>query len=197
MYVGPIEDSWDGSRCGYAEQRSTSYHLHFGFKADGGYFQIEKWILDATAETWLYGSQSVEPQEYLKAEWDGGVIELPTATPGGPTPTPGVPEPSDWPPPEGGGSGHIWDNILTSVSTMAQRRVEDLDEVAEGEPERDLPMLILSGFRVAIRTVYVMMVSNINMTVTLLVFGLIVVMENVRILRAIWMGIKELIPFIG
>ena len=196
MYVGPIEDSWDGSYCGYANQRATSFHLHYGFKPDGNYFQIEKWILDINTEAWMYGSQTVEPQDYLEADWDGGVITLPTATPGGPTPTPGG-EPSDWPPPEGGGGGHIWDNILSSVSTMAQRRVDDLDDVAEGEPERDLPLLILSGFRVAIRTVYVMMVSNINMTVSLVVFGLIVVLENVRILRAIWMGIKELIPFIG
>ncbi len=198
MVTGPLDNNWDGCYCGDAEQRSTTYHLHFGFKPDGNYFQIEKWVLNIDTETWRYSNESIEPQEYLKAEWSGGPIIVKTPTPGGPTPTPGgVPTPYPDVPPEGGGAGHIYDPFVNAMEGMVQERVDSMSDVTAGEQERNIPVMIASGFRIAIRTVYVIMVSNINMTITIIIFGLIIIMENVRILRAIWMGIKELIPFVG
>jgi hypothetical protein len=186
-----------GVDCGYMDQQPTSYHLHLGFKPSGNYFQMEDWVLNLTTENWVKGSDEVEPMEHLLAEWGKYGDVPPIPTPGGPTPTPGgaTPTPIAYSI-EGGSSGggaSFWNGFVNMAESIVWRRMDDMEDHAH----RDVSNLTVSGVRIAVSTVYVLLRSNLNLTITMIVFGALFVLEPVRILRSIWMGIKEMIPFVG
>lgn len=196
VYDGPTD-----AKCGYMCQGPTHYHLHWGFIPDGYYFNTEGWILNTQSEEWVKGAQSVGPGEYMLAQW-GSIPDVPTPgptiTPGGPTPTPGAPIPVIS---EGGGGGQIWDGFIAGMKKMVDNRVQEIRDLGDyGDnlyEDRHLIYTLMSGIRIGIRTLYVMVSSSINMTITLVVFLIIIVMEPVRLTRALWMAIKGIIPFIG
>jgi len=191
--------------CGYTYQQATSYHLHWGFKPSGNYFTVENWTLNVSTENWVKGSDNVGPGEYLEANWSSGVIVPtpgPTVTPGGPTVTPGAPILVD----DGGGNGgQIWDGFLAGMKRTVQRRVDDLQAAAgtdstygtiDGNGRRYV-QLAVSGFRIMIRSVYVLLHSNLNLSVTIALLLPMMVLESIRAIGSLWMWIKSKIPFIG
>jgi len=189
------------ARCGYMCQQETSYHLHLGFKPTGNYFQVEGWTLNISTEEWTRGNEGVTPGEYMLAEWSTRPevpTPGPTVTPGGPTVTPsvGIPIIVDG----GGGGGQIWDGFIAGMKNSVQNRVNDLNE-ATGQTETREPQkyiqLAVSGIRIMVRSTYVLLRSNLDMRLTIAVVFLILVMEPVRVLSAVWMWIKTKIPFIG
>lgn len=189
-----------GVKCGITCQRETSYHLHWGFIPDAGYFQTEDWVLNTSTENWVRGVVSVGPGQYMLAEWGSKPIiptPRPTVTPGGPTVTPGVPIIIG----EGGGGGQIWDGFIAGIKVAVLGRIGSINELSEtGDnmyEDRGIVTLAASGVRIAIRTVYVMLVSNLNLTISLIVLTLIFILEPIRLVRAAWLAIKEMIPFIG
>ena len=186
---GPVD-----ARCGYMCQRDTSYHLHFGFKTTGDYFQMEDWVLNLNTGNWVRGSDTVGPGGYLKAEWSDNPEYPDTPTPG-PSPTPGGPTPTPYAPdvPTGGGGGSIWDGFIGAAQRSVTKRVSDMSQ----HEERRIVQLTTSGVRIAVSTVYVLLRSNLDLTITMIVFGLIMILEPVRVIRSVWMGIKDLIPFVG
>jgi len=186
---GPVD-----AHCGYMCQRSTSYHLHFGFKTSGDFFQIEDWVLNLNTGNFVRGSDTVGPGGYIKAEWAENPEYPDTPTPG-PSPTPGGPDPTPYAPdvPSGGGGGSIWDGFIGAAQKSVNTRVEDMSQ----HEERRIVQLTTSGVRIAVSTVYVLLRSNLDLTITMIVFGLIMILEPVRIIRSVWMGIKDLIPFVG
>ena len=201
-YLGSLITDTHETKCGYTYQRPTSYHLHIGFLPSGNYFQWEDWTLDMTDEKFHRGASEISPGDYILAEWSSNIIVPtpgPTVTPGGPTvtPSPVIINPTD----DGGGGGSFWDGILAGMSILVQERVDmlnDPDYVPPDLPDEiTLPMMLMSGIRIIIRSVYVLLKSNFNLFITLAVFGIILVLEPIRFLRAIWMGIKNMIPFIG
>lgn len=188
-----------GVKCGYTCQRETSYHLHWGFMPDQGYFQTEDWVLNTSTEQWVRGAVSVGPGQYMLAEWASRPIVPtpgPTVTPGGPTVTPG-PIIIDG----AGGGGQIWDGFIAGIKKSVARRTDDINELSEtGDnmyQDRGIVTLAASGIRIAIRTVYVMLVSNLNLTISMIVLTIIFILEPIRLIRAAWLAIKEMIPFIG
>jgi len=203
-YLGSLVYGSFSTACGYASQQDTSYHLHIGFLPDGDYFQWEDWILTISDETFRRGNDSVSPGDYMLAEWASKPIvptPRPSVTPGGPTVTP---DPSYYvptSPDDGGGGGSIWDGFINSMRFFAQERVDQLNDpeyVAPDLPnEVTLPLLIMSGVRIAIRSVYVLVKSNLNMTISIIIITLIMILETIRMGRAVWVGIKKMIPFIG
>lgn len=185
-----------GVKCGYMCQRESSYHVHWGFIPVGGYFQAESYVLNTSTERWQDGIDTVDPGQYMLAN-SGARPNVPTPgptiTPGGPTVTPGGPSIII----DEGGGGHMFDGIIAYIKRGAQARVDQLN--AEGvdlPPERTMPALLFSGIRIGIATMYVLVKSNLNMTLTLVIFTFIIILEPIRMLRAVWMGVKEMIPFL-
>lgn len=186
-----------GEPCGYADQYPTTYHVHWiMLEADPhGIYQVEGWVLDLDDQTWTKGDQVVKPNQYLPAEWGSRPIiptPGPTVTPGGPTVTPGV-----YFQPEDAGGGEFWDGILAGTSRLVEKRTSELYELSE--PYQDIKpnigVLFMSGVRIAVRSAYVIISSHLNLTVTLAVLTLILLLEPIRVIMAIWLGIKKLIPF--
>lgn len=200
-YLGSLITGSHSTSCGYTSQRDTSYHLHIGFLPTGQYFQWEDWVLDTADETFRRGNSEISPGDYMLAEWLARPIVAtpgPTVTPGGPTVTPTQKVPVV--PDDGGGGGQIFDGFIAGVKLLAQERVDTLNDPEYQAPdmpnEVTLPLMIMSGLRIAIRSVYVLLKSNLNLTITLIVFGIILVLEPIRVIRAIWIGIKEMVPFL-
>ena len=202
-YLGSLVTGSHDTNCGYMDQRDTSYHLHIGFLPDGNYFQWEDYTLNLNTECFYRGNEEICPNDYLLAGWSANIIDVPTpgptVTPGGPTvtPGPGIPEP----PGDGGGSGQIWDGFINSAKMLVQERVDMLNDPnydpADMPNEVSVPIMFMDGVRIALRSIYVLAYSNVNLTITVIVFTLILVLETIRILRAVWMGIKAMVPFIG
>lgn len=196
LCTGPVD-----AKCGYMCQQPTTYHIHWGFKPSGSYFNVEGWVLNLNSEEWVKGLDSVGPGEYMLAEWSTRPevpTPGPTITPGGPTVTPGAPI---YVVAEGGGGGQIWDGFIAGMRNMVKARVDDINDLGDyGNnlyEERHSVGMILSGARIAIRTLYVLLRSSFNLTITLVVVWIILILEPIRLIRAVWMGIKELIPFVG
>ena len=188
LVMGSFDDN-----CGHAEQQTTSYHLHFGFRTTSDYFQMEHWVLNLNSGVWSNGDYTVGIRENLLAEWpehSGPVpTQGPTPTPGGPTPTVGT-EP---PPPPAYGGDSLWDPVVYGLHDMAEVTAARFPEhEASGFGSQ-----ITSGAEIAIRVAFVMLSSNFDLTISLIVFGLIAASEGVRVIYAIYLGIKKLIPMIG
>lgn len=187
------------SKCGYMCQQETSYHIHWGFNAPGGILTIEDWTLNTSSEDWTNGIDTVGPGQYMLANWSTRPIVPtpgPTVTPGGPTITPGAPILD-----VGGGRASIWDGVLAGVQGSVEKRIDDINALGEyGDNlyrDRHLVTLALSGFRIMIRSVYVLLRSNLNLTITMIVIAILFILEPIRILRSVWLALKEMIPMIG
>lgn len=64
--IGHLKYGSFDDTCGWAEQTSAHYHLHFGFKPINNAFQIQNCILDMTSEKWTCGTEVVSPGNMLK-----------------------------------------------------------------------------------------------------------------------------------
>jgi len=188
LVMGPFND-----RCGWASQASTSYHLHWGFRGTGDYMEVETWVLNLTDSIWRRGSETVNIGGYLLAEWPdhtGPIPTLgPTITPGGPTPTPGpyIPDPRTY------GGNSLWDPFIYGLFGMAKATAARFPEhTASG-----IGSQITSGAEIAIRVAFTMLTSNFDLTISLIIFGMIAAAEVVRLIYALYLGVKKLIPLLG
>jgi len=190
------------SLCGYTEQHDTSYHLHWVLNTAEDYFRVEDWVLHRASGIWSNGSAQVGPGQYMFAQWgDRPLVPTPgpTVTPGGPTVTPAA---YSIPIYQNTGGGQIWDGLIGFAESRAYDTVEEITDTYaplsdSQSQERELVPLALSGARIAIRSLYVILRSNLNLTITMLVLTIIFIAEPIRALRAIWMAIKDMIPFVG
>lgn len=99
-------------KCGWADQQDTSYHLHWSFIPDDGYFQAEGWVLNVSSQVWKQSDQEVRVGQYMM----GGGSSVTDYT-GGTQDNPGnvviVYDPND-PSSLHLQGGHIWDNIINA-----------------------------------------------------------------------------------
>ena len=99
--------------------------------------------------------------------------------------------------PEDTGGGEFWDGILAGASRLVENRTSELETLSE--PYEDIRpsigVLFLSGVRIATKSAYVIISSHLNLTITISVFMLILLLEPIRVLMAVWLAIKKLVPF--
>lgn len=191
--IGSLVKGSFNDNCGWAAQHDTSYHLHWGFKPGNGYVVVEGWTLNTSDEIWRMGDQTVRTGQYLPAVWPNHDGPYPTAgptiTPGGPTPTPG-----DAPIiPRTYGGDSLWDPFVYGLYGMAET-------TAARFPEHEVSGIggqITSGAEIAIRVAFTMLTSNFDLTITIIIFGLIAAAEVVRLIYALYLGVKKLIPILG
>lgn len=64
--VGYLKYGTFDDTCGWAQQQSTNYHLHFGFKPASGFFQMQSCILDMNSEAWACGSETITTGQFFR-----------------------------------------------------------------------------------------------------------------------------------
>jgi len=188
MVLGSFSDS-----CGYADQQPANYHVHWAFVPSGNYFQAENWTLNIVDETWRYGGDTVDPQEYMTSLWNGSAppsTPMPTVTPGGPTLTPS-PTAMYAPPPEVGGAS-FWDPIVYGIWDL----VGSILQSTPDHNEIGLATTYVSAAAVVFRVSFVLLASNFNLTVLFFVLGVMLIMEGWRIVTAVFRKIFEFIGYI-
>jgi len=191
--IGALVKGSFNDDCGWASQDPTSYHIHWCFNPSPDYFQAEEWILNTSDEVWRRGSDQVDVGGYMMAEWPGHDGPIPTAgptiTPGGPTLTPGAPPP----PPRAYGGDSLWDPVVLGFYQIAETTAQRFPE----HETAGMGSQITSGAEIAIRVAFTMLTSNFDLTISVIVFGLLATAEIVRLIYAIFLGVKKLIPFVG
>jgi len=192
-------------QCGYAEQRATSFHLHWSFKPSNGYFRAENWTLTVSDSTWRNGSDVVRPGANMWAYWSGEPIPPPpTVTPGGPTITPGGPTVTPNPGVGDPGASYtmvsFWNPILVAIwnmSKIAASRLPDHNEFG-------IMTTILQAADTVLRVTFVLVKSNFDMQIVFLCAGIIMFMETIgmiskvaRMIAAAIRFVLSFIPFLG
>jgi len=82
--LGQMKTGSFSSTCGFANQTSGTFHVHWGFPDSGG-VQVGQWSLDLGTSTWKRGAETRNPGDEMLAE-----VAQPTVCPG-----PSLSSPSD------------------------------------------------------------------------------------------------------
>jgi hypothetical protein len=98
--------------CGWASQSATSYHLHWMFAPDSGFFQTEGYVLDTSTGVFTRGTETVNKLGYLTASGGSSVIiDNPDDPINGPVLVIDPYNPANITL----SGGHIWDNIIMGL----------------------------------------------------------------------------------
>jgi len=182
----------------YASQLEHHYHLHLGFQPSGGKFIIEDWVLDTSTTEWTRGNDVVTIGGWLTAEWNGtGSPILPTPIP---TPRPGGPgsgvdpNPGDGDPSDDYTGEFFFDNIVGGIMNLVDAAKE---RYPRSEEEIGIATTTARGIAVGARIMFIMIRSNFNLTVTMIVISATVLLEVLFILYSLYLLIKVAIPIVG
>lgn len=168
MIPGTYDDT-----CGYADQQPENYHVHFCFIPN----QVNRWSADGYS-LWVgdgnWYKDGLDPVSTL------GTLTADWATAG-----------TDIPGPAAG--TNFWDLITGGLIDMFNVATEPLPEhedmgLADLSVKKTTPVLAL---------LYIFVFSHFNMTIPILVFGIVFLLETVRVFYALYMLVKRLIPVIG
>lgn len=170
---GMVPGTYDAT-CGYADQQPDAYHVHFCFIPDSsGNWQADGYTINiagAGSAAWVKGEDTVDPTEILTADWqNAGVLPGPTA------------------------GNNFWDGIASGIVQAAGAVVpafpeHEAQDIAEKMETQTTPALAL---------VYIFMLSNFDLTLTIWAIGIILALEAIRLVYAAWMWVKRAIPVIG
>jgi hypothetical protein len=98
--------------CGWASQSANSYHLHWMFAPDSGFFQTEGYVLDTSTGVFTKGTETVNKLGYLTASGGSSVIiDNPDDPIDGPVLVIDPLNPANITL----GGGHIWDNMIMGL----------------------------------------------------------------------------------
>jgi hypothetical protein len=97
------------------------------------------------------------------------------------------------PPPPAYGGDSLWDPVVYGLHDMAEVTASRFPK----HERAGMGTQITSGAEIAIRVAFVMLSSNFDLSISMIVFGLIAASEIVRVIYAVYLGIKKLIPMIG
>lgn len=159
--------------CGYASQGANDAHIHFCFIDDGGNsYATDGYLLNLLSSNWTKGQETIGTMGFLTATWqDANNIPAPTSTVG----------------------GNFWDGIALGATTLANGAASKFPQhTAMGLAER-----IVNIAAVPLQLVYATILVNFNMRIVMWVFGIIVVLETIRLIYSGYMWIKRAIPVIG
>jgi len=170
--AGMVPGSYDDT-CGYADQQPDHYHVHFCFIPNpAGTWSADGYALNIGNQNWVKGAETVSPLGTLTASWtDAGVVTLPGPAAG----------------------TNFWDGMVGGLINMFNGATAPLPEhevigLADTVMDQANPVMSL---------LYIIVFSNFNMTIPILVFGIVTLLEAVRIFYALYMLVKRLIPVIG
>lgn len=176
--IGNLKYGSFNDTCGWAEQSSRHYHLHFGFQAASNTMRMENCILNTGTEKWTCGTQTVSTGQFLRG--GGGVSS-------------------------GGDSGGLsiqqpgfFDYVLTGAITIFDRTVV---RAMPSHTSLQYTNVIYTSAKLAIRMAFVLVRSNINLgplvSVVLLGFGIKAIFSLAEFIVFLFKAWKSLVPVIG
>jgi len=179
--IGSLVTGTFSDNCGWASQQPENYHVHWMFHPTGQHIGIENWVLDVSSGIWTNsqtGTTKTTGDSFI-AEWAGETI------------APGDPHvPPDGPVGPIGTGESIWDGLVGVLNSI----VESVLPIFPNPEGQQIGLTVISSAGAIIRVFYVLVSSHFRMGTTLLVFGVIMILEPVRIGKSIYMLIKNLVP---
>jgi len=157
--------------CGWAEQGAANWHVHFCFVPSSGNGWIaDGYVLNIVSQEWYKNGDTVAPLGTLTADWQDASLN----------PGPAV-------------GGNFFDGLAAGLVQLIRIVINafpkhDAMGIAERVMTTAAPVMVL---------VHTISFRVFDMTVPLWVFGIIMILEAVRIVYAIYMWIKRAIPVIG
>ncbi len=74
--LGQMRTGSFNENCGYADQNSSSFHVHLGFP-DNGTVTFEDWVLNISSGVWTKGAESRRTGDWIQANWGNGGSSCP------------------------------------------------------------------------------------------------------------------------
>jgi hypothetical protein len=175
--IGNLKYGSFDDTCGWAEQKASNYHLHFGFQAANNAMRMENCILDTNTEKWTCGTKTVSSGQFLIGGGGGG---------------------------GGGGTGEttfqpgLWDYMVGAFVGIFRTAI--VNRLPNHE-EMQFVNVLYSSIRLTLQVAYVMVRSNINlayfMAVVLLGFGIKLLFGIAEFVVFLFKAWKSLVPIAG
>lgn len=147
-----------GEGCGWAEQRSTQYHLHWGIEPAAGVFRVESCVLRADTGNWTCGDTTISPGEYIMSRGINDTTD-PYSSP------------------------TLFDNILTGMLNIYDKAV--VQNMPEQSGNFALLTPIMNAMSIVFRVLNVLVMGNLNCVPAV---GLLLIAITLRLqLGAIWL----------
>ncbi len=169
--------------CGWAEQSSSQYHVHWMFVPSYGKMQVGSCILTVSSQVWQCGDETVRTGGYLVG--GGGFSDLGDAS--GST-----------------GAGSVvtdptfWDYILTGFLSIADHGILKL---LPSHNPFEYTYMLFNVIQLVFRLAWVLVESNINLgplfTVLLAGIGIKLVFGLIQIGAFLFKAWKSLVPVLG
>lgn len=189
--------------CGWASQSPESYHVHWMFEPSSNYFQAEKYTLNTSTGDWTDGTNTIRVLGFLTAYGggssdytDGDDPTLPPVIVVDPTdPTKLVLQ-----------GGHIWDNMIMGLFSFAGgiASVFPLHSQTMGGGEKEKPVIsnAWSVMDNMVQSMITLTVRNANLFLGglailgpfIINFSIILFIEGVYVVYAVWRLILKIIP---
>jgi hypothetical protein len=172
--LGAMKTGTFDTRCGYAIQNAGSWHLHLGFPGGYGSISFENCTLNMATQKWDCGGSIVDVGGNLTSTWTG----TPIINPGS------------------GGSiaaNNLWGYLINGIKGIVGFI---LPIFPDGNGIGVLAQLI-NYADAPLEIIYVIILSNIPMTIPALVVTFIISSEVIRWAYAAYMKIKRAIPVVG
>lgn len=197
LKYGSFNDS-----CGWASQKPTNYHLHWGFDPDGGYFQTEGWVLHFSDGIWRRGSEQVKKQQWMTG--GGGAYNNAEYNDGDPLANPGdtfIVIDSSNPDALRFTGQHIWDYILAGLNRLFTQYVLNVFPVAAEDEDTETMWLAMENVLLTLlRDGNILLVNDVinllpviwTMSAILIWYGIV----KAIILGVLVFRIIKLIPFL-
>jgi len=158
--------------CGWTQQNGAHYHVHWAFPIPNGAtsMRFEDWTFVVADGKFHQGNTVVGTNDWMTASGTAGDgYQPPTLD-----------------------DGSFWSSIVGGAVDTATWA---LPTFPTGQVE--IASNYLETAAAAIRVFYVLTTTHLRMNVTMWVFAVIVLLEPVRLIYALWMLIKRVIPFFG
>lgn len=173
LVYGDFDDT-----CGWASQAANHYHVHWMFDPEDGFFQAGKWVLDLTAACWKSGAEQVCVNGWMDSANAGslGSDDGAIATLGG---------------------DHIWDGMLVGLYNFMDATIGMFSTREMGEGGSQVLTVTVNTITFSIRMLNLIVFGAYSLAVWLIVIGVVLTLEGVRWLVAIWRTIMKVIPFVS
>jgi hypothetical protein len=180
--IGALKYGTFDDTCGWAEQQSNHYHLHWAFTPASGHYQVGSCILTISSQVWDCDGQSVQIGGYLSGGGGAGT---------------GDDAGSD-------GSGSVvndptfWDYILTGVLSLVDSGIVKL--LPSHQPF-EYTYVVFNVISLTLRLVWVFAASNLSFVwlgrVILVGFSIKAIFGIIWLVAFLFKAWKSLVPIFG
>lgn len=179
--IGALKYGSFDDTCGWAEQQTNHYHLHWMFTPSGGTFQAGACILTVSTQKWQCGSQTISTGQFLAG--GGGYSGTPGEDDGGAS---AVYDPTFW--------DYVLGGIIALVDSLF---VSVLPEHGSSE----IIYVFFNTIEMVFRLARILVFQSINIYPIIFVLGVVIafrlLLSLVFVALVLLRAWKQLVPVIG